>query len=156
MALTRIFRTATRLSWRRWAALGRALVWVVGTRPVVFALPWRKVAAAFESAPVRAGAPDWDRAAITVWAVRAVSKRLLRNKPCLTQALVARHLLRKEGVETVLCLGAMRNEGGGFEAHAWLEHGGTVVIGGAHSTATYSPFRPVGRQPEPALAGELP
>jgi hypothetical protein len=60
----------------------------------------------------RIGAQPWMRAA------------------CLPRALAAQAMLRRRGVASRLCLGATR-EGGALEAHAWIELGDEVVIGGA-------------------------
>ena len=82
------------------------------------------------------------RARIDRWAVHAVTRRILRGRPCLTQALVARRFLRRHGVETELRLGALL-DGSQFRAHAWLERDGHVVIGGVESTQAYTSFRPI-------------
>lgn len=133
-------QTAASLSAGRWIALARATVWVVGVRAALATLPWRRVSEWFATPGARPGTPDWDRARIDLWAVHAVTRRLLKGRPCLTQALVARRFLRRHGVKTDLRLGAVRDERG-FQAHAWLERDGRVVIGGTESI--YTPFRPL-------------
>ena len=80
------------------------------------------------------------RARAAVWAVDAVARRVLPRRPCLTQALVGRRALRRFGVETALQIGAVRDEGGAFSAHAWLEHGGRVVLGANHRIGHYARF----------------
>ena len=145
----RLLRLATTLSPGRWFALAEALVWVAATRAALAVVPWRHVSAAFERTPVRPGPPDWARARRAVWAVDAVARRVLPARPCLTQALVARRMLRRCGVETALQLGAARGPEGDFRAHAWLEHDGRTVIGQVHSDVPYTPFRSPAR-PDPA------
>ena len=141
-------RTVRSLSGAQWGALARAAAWVPLTRVALLAVPWRRLSAAFEAAPVRhSGAPDWERARAAVWAVEAVSRRALRDRPCLTQALVARHLLRRRGVETTLEIGAVRDGEGDVVAHAWLERNGRVVLGGEGSPSAYVRFRPAARRP---------
>ena len=142
-------RLAGSLSARRWGALVRAGAWIAWTRAALAMRPWRSVSAAFDREPVRPGAPDWDRAKDTLWAVDAVARRVLPKRPCLTQALVARKLLRRHGVETTLQLGAARDGKAGFKAHAWLERNGEVVIGRTR-TDTYVPFEPAARAPHSA------
>jgi hypothetical protein len=68
------------------------------------------------------------------WAVEAVSRRI-PQATCLTQALSAQLLLRRFGYDSRLCLGVARSPRGEFRAHAWLEREGSVVIGGAESSA---------------------
>ena len=139
-----LLRTARGMSRLQWEMLVRATGWVVVTRVGLALLPWSRASSLLEGPPVRAGDPDGPRAQAALWAVRAVAKRLLRDRPCLTQALVARRLLRRYGFETTLRIGAARGEGGAFEAHAWLERGGTVVIGGRESGVRYRTFEAIG------------
>jgi hypothetical protein len=67
-----------------------------------------------------------------VWAVRAVS-RIVPLATCLTQALTLQWLLSRYGHPSRIHLGARRNSTGRFEAHAWVECEGRVVIGGAEA-----------------------
>ena len=77
-----------------------------------------------------------------VAAVEAVGRRLLGSKPCLTQALVARRMLRQGGIDAILRIGVTK-DGRELLAHAWLEHDGRVVIGGGASPVRYKPLAPV-------------
>ena len=63
------------------------------------------------------------------WAVRAVSP-YVPSATCLTQALTLRALLAREGIASKLKIGVTHDDEAGFAAHAWLEAGGRVVIGG--------------------------
>ena len=133
-------RVATGLSPGQWLALGQAAVWISLTRAALVVAPWRRVSAAFERSRPHSGPPDWDQARRVVWAVESIARRVLPARPCLTQALVARRLLRRQGVETDLKFGAAREAEGAFLAHAWLEYEGTVVIGRTRSQVPYIPF----------------
>ena len=53
------------------------------------------------------------------------------TKTCLTQALATQVLLTRRGHQTSLQIGVARGEEDQFQAHAWLECGGKVVIGGS-------------------------
>ena len=64
-------------------------------------------------------------------AVAVASNHVPGVGTCLTQALAAQVLLARRGHQTSLRIGAARGEEGQFEAHAWLECGGKVVIGGS-------------------------
>jgi hypothetical protein len=70
-------------------------------------------------------------------AVRLAS-RYIPHATCLTQALTAQMLLNWTGIEAKTLIGVRRNEK--FEAHAWVECGGRVLVGGAAESATYSPM----------------
>ena len=61
------------------------------------------------------------------------------ERPCLTQALVGRLLLARHGIDTVIQIGVTKDDAE-LKAHAWLEHDGTIVLGGAQSRDEYRPF----------------
>lgn len=62
------------------------------------------------------------------WAVRAAS-RYVPKATCLTQALAAQVLLGRRGHTSRLHIGVTRSMEKEFEAHAWLQCEGKVVIG---------------------------
>jgi hypothetical protein len=63
-----------------------------------------------------------------VWAVKAVS-RYIPNTTCLTQALSVQFLLARSGYPSQVQIGVAQGEERRFEAHAWVECRGAVVIG---------------------------
>lgn len=63
-----------------------------------------------------------------IWAVQSVSYYVPRAT-CLTKALTAQYLLSKNGYQSMVKIGVGKDSEGQFEAHAWLEHAGEVVIG---------------------------
>jgi hypothetical protein len=65
-----------------------------------------------------------------VRAVEVASRHLPGTKTCLAQALAAQVLLSRREQPALVRIGVARGEGGEFEAHAWVEIGGRVVIGG--------------------------
>jgi len=73
-----------------------------------------------------------------VWAVRAVS-RFVPLATCLTQALALQWLLSRSGHASRIHLGARKDAAGKFDAHAWVECEGRVVIGGP-ATEEYVPL----------------
>jgi hypothetical protein len=64
-----------------------------------------------------------------VWAVGAAG-RLVPRTTCLARALAAQALLARRGHASELRLGVAGGAGRVFEAHAWLERDGRVLIGG--------------------------
>ena len=64
------------------------------------------------------------------WAVTAAS-RYVPVATCLTQALVTKMLLGRFGYPAIVRIGVARSESGELQAHAWVESGGSVVIGGS-------------------------
>jgi hypothetical protein len=76
------------------------------------------------------------------WAVARASQYTPRAT-CLTQALATQVLLGWQGYATRLCIGVARSDVGQFQAHAWVECQGKVVIGGADAPARFTPLPPL-------------
>jgi hypothetical protein len=81
------------------------------------------------------------------WAVETASRRVPRAT-CLTQALALQLLLNREGRPSELRLGVAKRTDGGLEAHAWLESGGRILIGGGSHASRFTPL-PELPEPEP-------
>jgi hypothetical protein len=86
--------------------------------------------------------PDGISAEQVAWAVRLAS-RYIPGASCLTQALTAQVLLNRARIENRVYLGVTSQAPGGFAAHAWVEHAGTILIGGSESLR-YAPILSVG------------
>ena len=113
--------------------LVRAALWLL---PFEVLLRWTR----------RIGRHDGDTPVdAVVWAVRR-SSRLIPGATCLTQALAGRVLLARAGHLSELRIGVRKSSGAGFEAHAWLEHGGQVVLGGLDDLSRYVPMRSAGNR----------
>ncbi len=129
-----------------WRMLLRALGLVVAVRAALWVLPFGTVRRLLERAPAQP-APGADEALVyrkrVIWAVTAVARRLLGDKPCLTQSLAAQRLLRQGGLDADLRIGVTMGEERELLAHAWLEQQGRVIIGGHTSPAKYTPLAPV-------------
>jgi hypothetical protein len=101
-------------------------------RVALWTLPFRSVYGAVCSrgpSPRRAaaGEPAPER---IVWAVEVAARRVPRAT-CLVRALAAQALLARHGHASQLRLGVARGASRAFEAHAWLEADGRILIGGA-------------------------
>ena len=64
------------------------------------------------------------------WVVRNTAP-LVPGASCLTQALVAQHLMAKAGKTATIRIGVAKEENGKIAAHAWLLWENKVVIGDA-------------------------
>lgn len=65
------------------------------------------------------------------WAVRSVAPFTPWNSNCFPQALTAKVLLRKKGINSTLYVGAaFKTEEEGLRGHAWLRCGSYFVTGG--------------------------
>ena len=56
---------------------------------------------------------------------------------CLRQALLLEWLLARRGVASSLRIGVRCDSADGFRAHAWVERGGIILIGGEHSSTNF-------------------
>lgn len=108
--------------------------------------PYRKILQFFDwssrsrAAPQVASADDPTVHGI-VLLVRAAGRRILGKRPCLPQALVVRWLLRRRGYSASLQMGVTKDESDKLLAHAWVESGGEILIGGRLSPTRYNSLR---------------
>lgn len=72
----------------------------------------------------------------TVWAVDTAANLLPVNLLCLPRALATKYLLRKIPSLT-LEIGVEINPSKAFEAHAWVERNGSVIIGDWSGSVSY-------------------
>jgi hypothetical protein len=61
--------------------------------------------------------------------VKRSGKYLPWPHKCLINAIVAKRLLNKQNIPSVLCLGVAKTPGEGLKAHAWVKCGTIVVTG---------------------------
>jgi hypothetical protein len=106
----------------------QAAAWLVWIRLLLFIFPFRHVKILVHrwSKPRRAGFPTHRLA----YLIKAAAHRIPRTT-CLPRALVAQILLCRHGHHAELHIGVARDSNGKFEAHAWVESAGQVVIGGS-------------------------
>jgi hypothetical protein len=127
-------------------ALGR-VVWV---RLALWRWPYARVRARLAQRTAarrasRAAKPAQTEPTALAWAVRATARRVPKAS-CLTQALALESWLAEHGVDTDVRIGVARRPDGSFEAHAWVEHDGQVLIGGVPDLGRFSVL-PSGTQP---------
>src|SRR5688500_18748138 len=130
------FASWSRLSGPERRLAVRALTVVVGFRLALWLLPAQRVLSAAPRPRPAAPAVSPERLA---WLVRAGARRV-PAATCLTRALAARWLLGEASHTATLHFGHRRDEQGGFQAHAWLEHDGRVLVGGDEDLRGYHPF----------------
>jgi hypothetical protein len=112
-----------------------ALLWMV--RLGLWVLPFQKLRELLErrgrrtlTTPVDSNAVEKITRCITLMS------RYVPAATCLTQALVTVTMLEESGLPADLRIGVTRKKSGELEAHAWVESGGKVIIGGAHADLT--------------------
>jgi hypothetical protein len=120
--------------------LFRALSLLAATRIALWLLPFRVV---------QRISPKVDRACSAfqkrsefsrdrgIWAIQ-VASRYVPRASCLTQALATQALLGFSRIPTSVRIGVAKSKAGNFEAHAWLESDGEILMGGADANQRYT------------------
>ncbi len=67
------------------------------------------------------------------WSIDTIGGKPWMKALCLPRALAAQAMLRRRGIASLLCLGVASN-GGALAAHAWIEIGPDMIVGGAEAT----------------------
>jgi hypothetical protein len=110
-------------------------------RVALWTLPFRLVRRLrWNRAPVLSKVSSPERVA---WSV-AVASRYVPKATCLVQALAGQALLARRGYAAQVQIGVAKPDGR-FEAHAWLEWEGHVLVGGSQ-TGAFSELRDVAGQ----------
>lgn len=79
--------------------------------------------------PGSGGASSWQ----VVWAVAVAGRYVPGGRGCLPQALAAETLLKRYGFPAELKIGVAMSGGGIFQAHAWVESRGEILVGKAEA-----------------------
>ncbi len=74
------------------------------------------------------------------WSVAVISRRTQWKNRCLVDAIVAKLLLKQNGIPSILTLGLTKDDHKKLRAHAWLKAGEDIVTG-EHG---YEQFVPMG------------
>jgi hypothetical protein len=117
----------------------RAAVLVAGVRVALWTMPFRWVR--FVLGGRRAVSPNLEviRVKRLAWAVQAAARRI-PGASCLTQALALQYLLARAGESAEVHIGVAKDGARGFEAHAWLEHRGSILVGDNGELERYAPI----------------
>ncbi len=136
-----------RLTPGRWPVLAEAAAAVLLARFLLDRQPYKSVDARFTAwteklkRTARPSDREWER---VVWAIRAVGRRTLGERPCLPEALAGRLMLQRRGYEANLHIGVRKGEKGDLLAHAWLESGPSIVLGGGQSPVNFRRLENIG------------
>jgi Transglutaminase-like superfamily len=78
-----------------------------------------------------------------IWAVQASGKYTPGGAKCLAKALTTQKLMLSHGYVPELKIGVGKSSAGEFEAHAWIEYEGQVVMGALDNLAQFKPLPPL-------------
>ncbi len=120
-------------------------MFVAGVRLALWLWPYDRVRAHLERR--QSASEHRQPLAKVVQFISAVS-RYVPGANCLTRAMAAEALLRRHGYPASLRIGVSKNSSDRLQAHAWVESGGTIVMGG-DGIEGLTPLRPaVMRSPQ--------
>jgi hypothetical protein len=119
----------------------RAVILVGAARIALWVLPFN---AARRAVTRRVRRPSTPHTTEEIgWAV-SVAKRFVPKGNCLPQALAAEALLIQCGHPVEFRIGVVKKQGDRLEAHAWVESGGSLVVGDlTQGLSGYSPLPPL-------------
>lgn len=116
-----------------------ATVVVAVVRLALWVLPFRWVRARVDARRPGLPRPGEVPAGRWAWAVRVAARRI-PGASCLTQALALQWLLARAGQSARIHVGVAKQGARGFEAHAWLESRGEILIGGDRPLDGFMPI----------------
>jgi hypothetical protein len=140
-----------RWSGRDWWLFGTAVVTLGIARVALWVVPFHRVgryldthgpATAPTGGATALGAEDFHVHTREVARAIARGSRLVPHATCLVQAIAAKAMLSRAGCAAIVWIGVARPQEG-FEAHAWVESGGEIVIG-KHANKQYVPLTSFG------------
>jgi hypothetical protein len=111
-------------------AIARLALWMLPFRWVCAQMSLSKPASLLHG---MAPAAQW------AWAVRVAARRI-PGATCLTQALALQWLLARAGHSARIHVGVATDGARGFEAHAWLESEGEILLGNDQPLERFVPL----------------
>jgi hypothetical protein len=78
-----------------------------------------------------------------IWAINVSTHLSPGQAKCLARALTAHTLMKRQGYNPTLQIGVIKNSEEEFQAHAWLEYQGKIVVGQLPDMEKYSTLHPV-------------
>lgn len=91
------------------------------------------------------------------WAVTVASRYVPSTATCLLRALAAHLLLARSGNVARIRIGVRRDAEGSFEAHAWVESEGRILVGAQTDPSRFVPLSPMrGKASQRGRPGSLP
>ena len=123
------------LSWEERFLLLEAYYYLGWARFTLLRVPFKQIAPRLgrqlkkEEIPSQ-NVPPTELATQVGWAVDVMSHRTPWESACLAQTMAGKFMLRRRGVSSLLYLGTKKDEFGEFVAHAWLQSGNKILLGG--------------------------
>lgn len=119
-----------------------AFFYLGAARAVLLTIPFKRIAPYLGQQVEKNDVPKSDSPPSDVvrqvgWAVDVMSRRTFWESACLAQAIAGKFMLKQRRLTSRLYLGTRKDEAGQFTAHAWLQSGNEILLGGrGHETFT--------------------
>ncbi len=135
----RRWRRFARLPPNRRVLLAEAGAWLLAARAALVLFPFRSVAArlgmprspqdpnSLRSSPLSPA--QQHKVQEIAWAVARAARHVPFRAVCLPQAIAAKAMLRRRGIDSVLHFGVAKRGDQSLDAHAWLDAAGIGVTG---------------------------
>ncbi len=138
--IRRLLRRFGQVDNRRRALLAEAVAYLFAARLALIFIPFPRLARLLgtfvpptdpRAAQAETGAaPDQAELAADIgWAVTRSARYVPFKAVCLPQAMAARVMLKRRGVQSVMHFGAAKGTDKPLDAHAWLDAAGVEVTG---------------------------
>jgi len=129
------FRKFLALSWAERFLLLEAFYYLGWARFTLLAVPFKRIAPHLgrqlkKDEIQTPNIPPTKLANQVGWSVDVMSRRTPWESACLAQAMAGKFMLRRRGLSSLLYLGTKKDEYGEFVAHAWLQNGNKILLGG--------------------------
>ena len=127
-------RRAAQFTKSDWRYLAIAILELLAARVLLAAVTARKILEGLRSplpGPPRQEKADIDVARLS-WAIAVAAQHVPWRSDCFIRAIAADRWLRRHHLQPDFYLGVIKDEKGGFAAHAWLQYGGITVTGGKY------------------------
>jgi hypothetical protein len=108
----------------------RAFVLLWTLRLALWLMPYRFVKKRVARASTRRGTDTRLSPDDIAWCVDTAGRFVVGDGNCLVHAMTAQVLFGRRGIEHTLRVGVVKDGRGELEAHAWIEHGDRIIIGG--------------------------
>jgi hypothetical protein len=100
----------------------------------------RRIAGRLTRGPARPTGANQAYIDSVVWAVSVSGRHVPGAGGCLVQALAGMVLLGRGGCPALMHIGVDKDAQGRFQAHAWVECRGAVVLGGTENPSHFAPL----------------
>ncbi len=134
---------------RQQALVVEAALHLAAAKTILVFVPferWRAQLETDEAAQAQEYPATW-RVRELVWAVNGVSAPFGEVLNCLPRALATRWMMERRRWPNTLQIGVARSAEGKFEAHAWIEYRGAVIMGLVPDLHRFVKLPPLSRAP---------